>query len=279
MKYTGERSFIDQLNEDTIEHLHRYAFAKEFVKNKIVVDIASGEGYGAHILSTDASQVTGIDVSSEAIKHANNKYKKNNLIYIQGAADTIPLENDSVDIVTSFETLEHHDKHEEMIQEIIRILKADGILILSTPDKLNYTDIPQNINKFHVKELYEQEFIDLIQGHFEHTHFLKQKMSFSSFITQIEPSVFYEFQGNAQKIVSNQGINSQLYNITVASNVQLPDTFSSSFDGNEIIKYLKGQLDKANEKYIKKITYIDSIERSTVYKLLHFFRSPFKFFK
>jgi 2-polyprenyl-3-methyl-5-hydroxy-6-metoxy-1,4-benzoquinol methylase len=63
--------------------------------------------------------------------------------------------------VVSFETLEHHDKHDEMFLEIKRILRPGGLLLMSTPEKLFYTDLPNVQNEFHVKELYLEEFRDL----------------------------------------------------------------------------------------------------------------------
>ena len=74
----------------------------------------------------------------------------------------IPLDDDSVDLVISFETIEHHDKHHEMMAEIRRVLAPEGILMLSSPDKKYYSDIPKFQNSYHIKELYFEEFKDLV---------------------------------------------------------------------------------------------------------------------
>ena len=60
---TGER-YLPWLEEASIgyEHLHRYAYATQFVKNKRVLDLASGEGYGSYLLAKTAKSVTGIDI-------------------------------------------------------------------------------------------------------------------------------------------------------------------------------------------------------------------------
>ena len=47
MEYTGERFMPELTGEIKHEHLHRYALAQEFVKDKAVLDIACGEGYGS----------------------------------------------------------------------------------------------------------------------------------------------------------------------------------------------------------------------------------------
>ncbi|RZL59690.1 MAG: class I SAM-dependent methyltransferase, partial [Pedobacter sp.] len=178
--WTGERLETYIHNETMVEHLHRYAFALEFVNNKIVLDIASGEGYGSNILSKNAKKVFGVDVDFPTIEAAKSKYKSSNLKFIQGSADKIPLADNLVDVVVSFETIEHHDKHLEMIQEVKRVLKPDGMLIISSPDKRYYTDEPNTKNPFHVKELYENEFKALINSYFNYTLYLKQNFLISS---------------------------------------------------------------------------------------------------
>ncbi|MGB7416076.1 MAG: class I SAM-dependent methyltransferase, partial [Thermosynechococcaceae cyanobacterium] len=126
--WKGERLETHIYNEVAVEHLHRYAITMELVKGKKVLDLASGEGYGSSLMAQVASHVTGVDISQEALDHARKKYLKSNLLFLQGSADNIPVESNTIDIVVSFETIEHHDKHEEMLLEIKRILKSDGLL-------------------------------------------------------------------------------------------------------------------------------------------------------
>ena len=82
--WTGERLETFIYGDVVVEHLHRYAMAEMFVKDKIVLDIASGEGYGSNILSKTARQVTGVDIDKQAVEKASQKYKagKNHLIAI-----------------------------------------------------------------------------------------------------------------------------------------------------------------------------------------------------
>lgn len=116
-----DRRKISDLNIGATEHLHRYAIASEFIDNKIVLDIASGEGYGSYLFTKKAKQVIGIDISSEAISHASEKYKKENLTFKIGSITNIPIEKSSIDVVVSFETLEHIYE-EGMLLEIKRVL-------------------------------------------------------------------------------------------------------------------------------------------------------------
>src|SRR6185369_1967025 len=93
----------EELMDDEIafEHLHRYHIAKELVKGKIVLDIACGEGYGTDILSANAEKVIGVDIDADTIEHAKNNYKKDNVDFIKGSTDAIPLSENSVDVVIS----------------------------------------------------------------------------------------------------------------------------------------------------------------------------------
>ncbi len=135
-----ERLSPDTFSMSSVEHLHRYALAADICGGKDVLDIASGEGYGSNLLAQAAKTVIGVDISTEAIDQAKAKYVRPNLRFLRGAADAIPLDSSSIDVVVSFETLEHHDKHEEMLSEIKRILRPNGLLIISTPDKRFYSD-------------------------------------------------------------------------------------------------------------------------------------------
>lgn len=264
---TGERLNDNWLGTTVIEHLHRYALTSYFINNKIVVDLASGEGYGSNLMADHAKEVTGIDISSNVIEYANKKYKKKNLVFKVGSATDIPIPDRSIDIVVSFETIEHHAEHDKMMNEIKRILKNDGILIISTPDKRNYSDIPKYQNPFHVKELYLNEFKELMQKHFTFTDFYHQKVVFSSLITNPNSeSKFYEFEGNYNNISTRFQFD-PLYNICIASNQNhnmiIPTTL---FDGEAMKNKL---LIEATAK----------VQRSKSFILGNFLLKPFSIIK
>lgn len=178
MKFTGER-FIPGDDVDmqlSYEHRHRYKYISEYVRGKSVLDIASGEGYGSDILSKTASDVIGIDIDIEAVEFASQKYSDiKNLRFQCGSVTDIPLDNASVDVIISFETIEHIAEHEKMISEFKRVLKPNGMVIISTPDKKVYTDDSGEVNEFHVKELYKYEFRELLTKYFKHVEFCGQR--------------------------------------------------------------------------------------------------------
>ena len=110
MKFTGERFLPNIDGAIALEHLHRYLVASLYVHNKDVLDIASGEGYGSAMLARNAKTVIGVDISEDAIAHATARYAAKNLEFRAGNAAKIPLEDASVDVVVSFETIEHQDR-------------------------------------------------------------------------------------------------------------------------------------------------------------------------
>ena len=171
MEFTGER-FIPNEDADenlAIEHLIRYNSVKNIASKKRVVDAACGEGYGSYILAQSAEMVYGIDISAEAIEHAKNKYKRDNLIFLNNSIDKISIEDDSIDIVISFETIEHVDENVQnlFMHEALRMLNNDGVLIISTPDKKNYSDKYNYSNEYHIKEFYREEFRQYLKKFFK----------------------------------------------------------------------------------------------------------------
>ena len=227
MEVTGERFIPEHQGDWSPEHYHRYFLARSLVKGKRVLDIASGEGYGSSILAQQAAHVTGVDISEEAVEAAKIKYRRNNLDYLCGSVTAIPLPDQSVDIVVSFETIEHLHEQDEMLAEIRRVLTCDGVLVISSPDKRTYSDIPGYHNEFHVRELYEDEFVNLLGRYFAHSRLYRQNLEYGSIISSEEESrfVFVEQEGN--DFSAHAGLPQGKYIIAVAGNGEIPALSSS----------------------------------------------------
>ena len=191
LEFTGERYTPECPREMLYEHFARYAMALEFVAGKRVLDCACGEGYGSNLLAERALSVLGLDCSVTAVEHARGRYRRSNLCF--DVADATALTIDScVDVVVSFETLEHLAAQDAMLAGFKRALTADGLLLLSSPDKLNYSDIPGYNNEFHVKELYRSELEALLARHFKHVRLYAQKLKFQS--------VIWDVNGNSARV-------------------------------------------------------------------------------
>jgi len=226
LDFTGER-YVPAIGGNIyLEHMHRYHLAKNFVANKDVLDIASGEGFGSALLAEKASSVIGVDISDEAVLHAQAKYKDKNISFKTGSCEAIPLPSSSVDVVVSFETLEHIDAHERFLQEVKRVLRPDGVLIISTPEKHAYTVATGLVNPFHVKELFKDEFDHLLKQHFTHVSMHGQKIGFGSIIASEHGATRF-FETDSKTGSTAAGIYSPMYMIGVASDRPIDD-FSMS---------------------------------------------------
>jgi ubiquinone/menaquinone biosynthesis C-methylase UbiE len=180
LPWTGERYVPQLTGQIQLEHVHRYLLAREYAKDKDVLDIASGEGFGSAILANTARTVIGVDISAEAVKHASVCYQIGNVEFRQGSCTEIPLDNNSIDLVVCFETIEHVDEHKATMAEIKRVLRSGGILIISSPDKKEYSILPNYHNPFHVRELFKEEFEDLLQTYFKNVALLSQRIIYGS---------------------------------------------------------------------------------------------------
>lgn len=189
LEFTGERFTPECVREIWYEHMHRYAFAAPHAQGREVLDAACGEGYGAALLAQNgASAVLGIDVSASAIAHAQRRY--GSLPGLRFAeADVTRLDHlpaASFDLIVSFETLEHLHAQERMVAGFRRLLRPDGLLILSSPDKKTYSEASGFHNEFHVRELYREELETLLAREFPAVRLLGQKLLFQSLIYDLE---------------------------------------------------------------------------------------------
>lgn len=248
-KHATERLHTGEAGEGMLEHLHRYALAVDRCAGKTVLDIASGEGYGTNLLAAVAAQAVGVDIDAEAVDLAARKYAagKKNLRFLQGSAARIPLEDGMFDVVVSFETIEHHDQHEEMMQEIKRVLKPGGLLVISSPDKHFYSEKPGTTNPFHVKELYKEEFEALLKRYFSNTSLYRQKTFFSSVIApdHDEKSNLDVYGGNFESVKKLEGIE-PVYLVALASDAAFEPLGSSIFRDYDFIANMKKRFESGS---------------------------------
>ena len=183
LPFTGERFVPGARGEIWVEHWHRYHFASRWAAGRRVLDVACGEGYGTALLARSAASVVGIDISAQAIEHAKSAYSAlANAEFVCASCTALPLEAASVDVAVSFETIEHIAEQSQFLDELARVLKPGGVLLLSCPNKLEYADKRSFVTEFHVKELYREELAALIGARWPHSTWFAQRPSFFSVI-------------------------------------------------------------------------------------------------
>lgn len=222
----GERYLPEMAGAIHLEHVHRYLVARELVAGRDVLDVACGEGYGSAMLASVARSVVGVDIAPEAVAHARAKYLLPNLRFIEGDCAALPLDSASVDVVVSFETLEHHDRHEEMLSEIRRVLRSGGLLIMSSPNRPEYSPPGAPPNPYHVKELDFDEFSSLLRSHFQHVDFFGQRVVHGSLIQPFDGKGFATYEGEEKY----PALLRPLYFLALASDAALPELAGSLYE-------------------------------------------------
>ena len=146
------------------EHEARYQFASARVRSRRVLDIASGSGMGTSLLlRAGASNVTGVDISLEAIEYADRHFPGPR--YMQGDGCKIPLQDASVDVVVSFETIEHLKDTAGFLKECCRVLVPGGTFIGSTPNEPIFTWL-NGLNEFHLTNFSSRQFEQALRADF-----------------------------------------------------------------------------------------------------------------
>ena len=261
LNWTGER-FVPWANEPAVayEHLHRYIWASGFVEGKKVLDLASGEGYGAEILACRAASVCGVDIDDDAIRHASERYRRPNLQFLKGSMTAVPLsEAGSFDVITCFEAIEHIEQHQEMMREVKRLLNPAGLFIASIPNKETYS-VECGPNPFHVKEPGFEEFEGLLKEYFSVVSYLGQHVHTASSMWPLRKAAgntVQEFgiERREGEFRAANGSRPALYFVAVASNAAGAD-----FQASILLDYSNAFLKNKDEALAWRAKQVDELE-------------------
>ena len=230
LAFTGERMTTEMAGQIEVEHYHRYCLARDLVDGLDVLDAASGEGYGSALLAGIARSVTGIDIDPASVAHAAANYSAPNLSFLQGDALNLPIADAAVDVVVSFETLEHIADHQRFMSEVRRVLRPGGLLIVSTPDRAVYSSAGTDPNPYHVLELTVAEFGALLGGHFANHTLLHQRAVLGSVLSTPEGRGWRSYERRSVgRIEATDGLARAEYLIALASDAPLPEPVSTIY--------------------------------------------------
>ena len=222
LAWTGERLTTETGGQVEIEHLHRYFFARSLCRGLDVLDVASGEGYGAALLAQAARSVVGVEVAEDTVAHARAAYGAPGLTFLHGDARRIPCPDNSFDAVVSFETLEHFYEHDAFMAEVRRVLRPGGLLVISSPERDVYSPAGGIPNPYHVHELTHAEFGTLLRANFGHVSMYAQRPLLGSALVAEElpaeaaPLLTFE-KRDAQHFEASVGLPRPIYLLAVAS--------------------------------------------------------------
>lgn len=125
--------YYDELRESSespefLNKLHRFS---DFAGKK-VLDIGCGNGYILSRYARAGADCYGVDITEEAVKISLSRFKMERLKgdFQTASAEALPFEDNTFDLVCSMGVLHHTPDTQKAINEIYRILKPGGGVIL-----------------------------------------------------------------------------------------------------------------------------------------------------
>jgi SAM-dependent methyltransferase len=153
---------------ETADHMARYGFAATRARG-ITLDLGSGVGYGAAITAAAQSVnfLIAFDISSRALAFGKGSYGEK-ISFVTGDAGALPFCKDSRESVVCLDVIEPVPDAERVLREIARVLRPEGLLIVSTPNKWTTSPLYRRpINPYHALEWYPSSFKKLVSKYFE----------------------------------------------------------------------------------------------------------------
>lgn len=201
------------------EHLVRYLWAQPLVEGAHVLDAGCGAAYGAALLAERADRVVGVDVAAAVLEAARPRMP-DNVELLAADMRRLPHADQTFDAVVCFEAIEHVVDPERVLDEARRVLRASGLLILSTPHRDRY---PKG-NAHHHHEFDPDELRDALGARFANVRLYRQHDYVASAV--VDAATF----GRAAGPVALEGAHKELpgepdgelYTVALASDEALP---------------------------------------------------------
>ena len=173
IEYTGERIVPELMNSKNgmlKEHIARYEFASTYCKGN-VLDLGCGVGYGVEILldlddEGRIRQITGVDWDQASVEYAREMYGYKKAAFIQGDIREGKLADQmgTFDTIICYEVIEHLYEDDMVVRNIAKMLKPEGVLLISTP--FGKGKGKPCASPFHVHQYLETEFAELLEAYF-----------------------------------------------------------------------------------------------------------------
>jgi len=177
----SEERFVPETMRGLIraEHEGRYRWAAGAVNGKEVLDAGCGVGYGAEMLAAaGASRVVGVDIAPKAIEDALRRADSIGE-FLVADLEQLPFAPRSFDAVVCFEVIEHLRRGELVLDELRRVLRPEGVLIVSSPNR----DVYLPGNPHHVHEYTPSELHAALTKRFRHVALYRQHQWIASLMT------------------------------------------------------------------------------------------------
>lgn len=152
-----------------------YGFARRYVDGKAVAVIGREDlGYGIQLMAESAGSVTGLIEAFRDFEETSKAHPAPNVSYRKVSLPDLPYPDESFDVVVAFQVIEKSEDPGEMVREAKRVLKRDGLLLISTPDRQTYSNDRNYAAPDHKSEMYTPEFRELLGRHFAWVRLYRQ---------------------------------------------------------------------------------------------------------
>ena len=137
-KYGYDQSYIN-LKDSPIWHKRLNDIFKRGYKSGKLLDIGCNYGFFLRVCEP-YFETYGVDISQYAIFQAKNHAPKSKILYCD-VQKGMPFKNETFDVVTMFDLLEHLANYPYVLKEIYRILSPDGVFLLTTPNRWSMNSV------------------------------------------------------------------------------------------------------------------------------------------
>lgn len=165
---TGERTAPGLPDEEYWFARHEVAYrwiaqriAQRHAPGAVIVDAGAGEGYGAAMLT---GTVVALEYDGAACAHMRRAYPQ--IAVTRANLAALPLRTRSVNALVSLQVVEHLWDVRGFLRECLRVLRPQGELVITTPQRLTFSPGlgrgEKPINPFHVEEFDGEQLRDLL---------------------------------------------------------------------------------------------------------------------
>jgi ubiquinone/menaquinone biosynthesis C-methylase UbiE len=221
------------------EHMARYRWASRFCSGRRVLDAGCGAGYGAEMIAqAGAIEVVGVDVSEVALELARSTVGAG-VTLEQGDVAALDFDDDSFDIVVCFEVIEHVDDRDRVLDELARVLRPDGLLLISSPNRDRY--VPGNPHHRH--EYVRDELQAALDARFPSARIISQHVMIASVISWAAAPLFEDPEVERMAVPAPED---EIYLLAMAGKELPPDaspvaTLGLFAESRRWLEFIEGQ--------------------------------------
>jgi len=149
-------------------HMVRYRRAAARAASRKALDIGCGYGAGTREIAREALFAVGIDRDRATIITASGRAASSPAAFAVADARELPFADETFDVISAFEVMEHLPEPERFLDEARRTLTRDGDFFISAPRQRPGW---QSENPGHLREYTAGEFSDIVNSRFEYCRF------------------------------------------------------------------------------------------------------------